>query len=219
MSRSRNRRAGRLRTIILVIAILGVSSVSGMMYLRQRVSRTYAEDNSDTVESEAVQTGSLSTMVPGSGTLQTVGTSDVTIPSGVEISRIYYEEGDTVSEGDLLFSVDSSSVLSAMKQTQDQIDTLDEDLEEAGDDEVSETLTSGVSGRVKKICAGEGDDVSSVMYSEGALAILSLDGYMAVDIETTLLSEDDTVTAVYSEGTEYTGTVDSVSNGTAVREE
>lgn len=216
MSRNRSRRSRRIRNILLIIAILGVSTVSGMMYLRQRVSQTYAEDNADTVESEAVTTGSLSTTVPGSGTLQAVGTSEVTLPSGVEISKIFCEEGSSVSEGDLLFSVDSASVLSAMKQIQNQIDTLDQSLEEAGSDEVSESLTSGVSGRVKKIYAEEGDDVSSVMYEEGALAVLSLDGYMAVEIKTDQLSENETVTVVTSDDTQYTGTVESAENGTAV---
>ncbi len=200
----------------MLCAVICAAGASAMLYMRQKVTETYADDDESTAQSEVVETGSLSTTVSGSGTLEAVGLTDITIPTGVEVSCIFYDAGTTVSEGDLLFSVDSASVLKQMKDVQDQIDTLDESLEDASADEVSSSLTSGVSGRVKKIFVEAEDDVSSVMYSNGALMTLSLDGYMAVDIETDLLNVSDTVTVTDSDGTEYTGTVDSVDTEKAV---
>lgn len=200
----------------MLCAVICAAGASAMLYMRQKVTETYADNDESTAQSEVVETGSLSTTVSGSGTLEAVGLTDITIPTGVEVSCIFYDAGTTVSEGDLLFSVDSASVLKQMKDVQDQIDTLDESLEDASADEVSSSLTSGVSGRVKKIFVEAEDDVSSVMYSNGALMTLSLDGYMAVDIETGLLNVSDTVTVTDSDGTEYTGTVDSVDTEKAV---
>lgn len=216
MAQRRRRKSHRARTVLMVCAIICAAGASAMLYMRQKVTETYAEDSDSTAQSEVVETGSLSTTVSGSGTLEAVGLTEVTIPVDVDVSKIFYSAGAKVSEGDLLFSVDNASVLKAMQNVQNQIDTLDESLEEASADEVSSTLTSGVSGRVKKIYAAAEDDVSSVMYSSGALLTLSLDGYMAVDVQTDLLSADDSVTVTTSDGIAYTGTVDSVNDSTAV---
>ena len=57
-----------------------------------------------------------------------------------------------------------------------------EELKSAKNETVSSNVTAGVSGRVKAVFAGAGDDVSTVMYEHGALALLSLDGKMMVTL-------------------------------------
>ena len=59
--------------------------------------------------------------------------------------------------------------------------TVDKVYVEAGDT-VSTKIKSSVSGRVKKINAAKGDGVMNVMQEDGALALISLDGKMAVEI-------------------------------------
>ena len=108
-----------------------------------------------------------------------------------------------VSEGDPLASVNRASVLSALSQAQSQLDELDSELEAAGEDEVDDKVRSAASGRVKALYAGEGDDVAAVMVENGALALLSLDGYMAVDVASGSYAEGDTVEVRTSDGTVY----------------
>ncbi|MCD8382813.1 MAG: efflux RND transporter periplasmic adaptor subunit [Clostridiales bacterium] len=188
------RRRRRIRnTTILVVAIL-LLLVAVVFYLQRQVQENYATTDESSVLSAEVTVGSISTTVSGSGTLASEDTEDVTIPSGVEIDELYVEEGDSVEEGDLLATIDTSSVLSALSDVQDQLDELDEQLEEASEDEVSSTVTAGVSGRVKAIFAEAGDDVATVVYENGALVLLSLDGYMAVDIESSDYAVGDSVT-------------------------
>jgi len=216
MSRvSGRKKRQRVRTILMLAAVIVTAGTGGMLYLKQKVTKTYAEDNSGTAESEKVEKGSITTSVTGTGTLSPEGTEDITVPKDVTVSSVQVSEGSSVQKGDLLFSVDSASVLSAMKDIQSQIDTLDASLEEASSDAVSSSLTSGVSGRVKQICVEAGDDVATVMSEEDALLVLSLDGYMSVDVDTELLKAGDEVTVTTSDGTAYTGTVDSSENGHA----
>ena len=59
--------------------------------------------------------------------------------------------------------------------------TVDKVYVEAGDT-VSTKIKSSVSGRVKKINVAKGDGVTDVMQEDGALALISLDGKMAVEI-------------------------------------
>lgn len=65
------------------------------------------------------------------------------------------------------------------------------------------------------IYGAENDSVADVMYENGALALISLDGYMAVDIETDALAAGDSVTVKLSGDEEVTGTVESVVTGKA----
>ncbi len=103
-----------------------------------------------------------------------------------------------------------------MADVQTQLNDLDDEIGEATGDELEDTVSAAVAGRVMKLYAASGDDVSTVMYEHGALALLSLDGYMAVKLETEGLTAGDTVTVTGSDGTAFTGTVESVGGGSAV---
>ena len=106
-----------------------------------------------------------------------------------------------------------SSVISAMADLQVQIEDLDEQISDAEDDSVSTRINAGVSGRVKAIYGEKGADVADVMYEHGALALISLDGYMAVDIENSSLKTGDSVSVKLSEKDTVSGTVESAVGG------
>ncbi|MCD8088799.1 MAG: HlyD family efflux transporter periplasmic adaptor subunit [Oscillospiraceae bacterium] len=206
-------RKKRIRRTIIILLIVAVVLVAAVLILRQYITENYGTSSESEIETAEVTTGSIISTVSGSGTLTSDDVEEVTIPSNVSISTYYVSEEDTVEEGDILATIDTDSVLEALADVQTQLDELDEELEEASEDAVSSTLTSSVSGRVKVIYAQADDDVSSVMYEYGALMILSLDGYMAVDIDTTDYAVGDSVTVVDSDGDSYTGTVSAVSAG------
>ena len=65
------------------------------------------------------------------------------------------------------------------------------------------------------IYAETGDDVAACMVEHGALAVLSVDGYMAADIPTDALSGGQEVKVVRANGKTIKGTVDRSANGTA----
>jgi len=68
---------------------------------------------------------------------------------------------------------------------------------------------------VKILYAEKDMDVSACMAQHGALAVLSLDGYMAADIETDAVSKGDTVTVIREEGKPLEGKVESAAGGRA----
>ena len=97
--------------------------------------------------------------------------------------------GDAVSKGDLLATVDMATVMTALSDLQEQLDELDDSIQDAKGEQVSSSITAGISGRVKILYAEKDMDVSACMAQHGALAVLSLDGYMAADIETDAVSK------------------------------
>jgi len=89
-----------------------------------------------------------------------------------------------------------------------QIEELDAQISNAEDDAASTTIYAGVTGRIKTIFGEAGAPVADVMYEHGALAVLSLDGLMAVDFETeSTLSVGTVVTVTLSDGTEVSGKI------------
>ena len=118
-------------------------------------------------------------------------------------------------KGDLLATVDMATVMTALSDLQEKMDELDDDINDAKGETVNGTITAGLNGRVKIIYGEKGMDVSACMAEHGALAILSLDGYMAVDLETDQLNKGDTVTIVREEGKTLPGKVESAAGGKA----
>ena len=203
-----------LSRVLIVLALVLAAGVAGFYLLRNYVNREFAPSVGDVLSYE-VTTGQIYTTASGSGTLEEVDLETLTVPEGVEIDEVLVEAGDTVSQGDLLATVEMATVMTALSDVQDAIDDLDDDIAAAKDDTVSSYVTTGISGRVKILYAQKEDDVAACMVENGALAVLSLDGYMALDLETEALSQGEEVLVYRADGTELTGTVDTVSRGTA----
>lgn len=215
LGRNKKRRKRRiLITMISIVAVLAITGIVGVAALQRKVRQEFASAPGE-VLSHTVSTGTISTVVSGSGSLTDVDLNAITVPEGVEITEVLVKANDTVAVGDILATVDMASVVSAMADLQAEIEALDEQISDAEDDEASNVVCAGVSGRVKAIFAEADDEVADVMYEHGALALLSLDGYMAVDIETDALAAGDSVKVQLSDGDRVTGTVEFVMGGVA----
>ena len=201
-----------LITVVSILVVVALILVIGVATLQRRVREQFASPLGD-VLSHTVSTGSISTLVSGSGNLIDVDLEEITVPAGVEITEVEVKRNQAVSKGDILATVEMSSVISAMADLQVQIEDLDEQISDAEDDSVSTRINAGVSGRVKAIYGEKGADVADVMYEHGALALISLDGYMAVDIENSSLKTGDSVSVKLSEKDTVSGTVESAVGG------
>ena len=201
-------------TVVSIVVALAIIAVVGVSFLQRQVREQFASNQGEVLSYE-VTTGSISTVVSGSGSLTDVDLEEITVPDGVEITEVIVKRNQSITEGDILATVDMASVVSAMADLQAQIEELDEQISDAEDDSASTRITAGVSGRIKAIFGEKDADVADVMYEHGALALLSLDGCMAVDIETDLLAVGDGVTVQLPDEEEITGTVESVVGGAA----
>lgn len=208
----KQRRRKVVRTVIITIAVIAVILVLLVLSLRRSVEQKFAAAEKEVLTYQ-VAPGTIHTLVTGTGVLEQVDQEEIKVPAGVEIDEVFPEAGDLVTEGELLAKVDMASVMSALSDTQSQLKTLDRKINSAKDDTASTTLTAGVSGRVKKIYAEIGDDVASCMAEHGALALLSLDGYLAVDIEAEGPVRGDAVTVTRADGSAISGLVEQARKG------
>lgn len=196
------------RYLAWILAALLVAALAVMPLLAS--SREQAEGPQASILTGTVARADIASRVQGGGTLTAQDASNVTIPAAVKLTGYLVSNGDIVEAGDPIATVDRVTVMTAITQVQETMEYLAEQLDELGDETAPETVSAGAGGTVKILYAAADDSVQDVMLRHGALAVLSLDGLMAVQIERgTDLSPGDTVCVTFSDGTEVDGRVES----------
>ena len=133
MNSSRRKKSLKTSTIIKIVVILAIVVVLVFVLvrvLRSKVSEQFSSSGNEEVQSAQVETGSISTVVSGSGTLTNEDSEDTFIPATVDITEVYVEAGDTVEKGDMLASVNSSSVVKAMNEVQEKRADYEDELQD-----------------------------------------------------------------------------------------
>lgn len=167
--------------------------------------------------SGTVEKGNISTGLHGGGNLKMENAEDIKLPSGVKITEFLVKNGDTVKEGDPVAAVDTVSVMTAIMEVRDTMDYLQEQIADVRNETVSSAVKAVAGGRIKEIYAQEGDSVQSVMLEHGCLALLSLDGLMAVELKSDLpLSTGDSVSVVLADEKTVEGRVESSLDGVII---
>ena len=213
MDKAKKKQIKKITTWVLLAAL--VAGLAAMPLVAKKEARSSGPEAS--IYSGTVGSGSVSTSLHGGGTLRTEGIEDVNLPSGVKITEFLVKNGDTVTEGTPLAAVDPVSVMTAITSVTETMEYLQEEMRSAKDEKVSSTVAATAGGRVKKVFALPGDSVQEVMLRDGCLALLSLDGLMAVKIEKkTALLTGENVTVTLEAGETVTGRVESNLDGVLV---
>lgn len=200
--------------ILLFVPVLVIAIVLETLpkTKKEEMSSMSVKENVLTAETEKKK---LSTVYLGGGTLSQEETTEVSVPGSIKIDSYTVENGDMVKAGDLIATVNKSSVLSQIRDVQTTVAEIDEKLKDELDEKDTEKLTSGAAGRVKAIYAEEGKAVSDTMLEYEALLLISLDGLMSAEIPAGDLTAGDSVTVVLPDETEENGYVISVLDGKA----
>lgn len=215
LGKNKKRRRRRvLITVLTVILAVALILTGLVVYLRRTVRQRFSSDTNQVLPYQ-VKTGTLSTVVSGSGTLEEDDLEAITVPEGVEVTEVLVKAGDTVAAGQILATVDTASVHTALASAQSALESLDKQISSAESDKVSSSVTTRVAGRVKRILGKVDQTVADCMTENGALAVLSLDGFMAVTLRTEALAPGDEVTVILEDGSELAGTVDQAAAGYA----
>ena len=213
MDKAKKKQIKKITTWVLLAAL--VATLAAMPLLAK--AEAEADGPVATVHSGTVEAGTVRTTLHGGGTLVTEGIEEINLPTGVKITEFLVKNGDHVKAGTPLATVDKVSVMTAITSVTETMDYLQEEMKSAKNEKVSSTVSATAGGRVKKVFAQKGDSVQEVMLRDGALALLSLDGLMAVKIEKKLdILTGDTVTVTLADGTEVTGRIASNLDGEIV---
>ena len=95
------------------------------------------------------QHGQISTSLRGGGTLEAGKAMEVNLPSGVKIKEFLVGNGQFVTEGTPVATVDRVSVMNAIVSLEDTLEYLQKEIVKAKDDTVSGTIRANAGGLVK----------------------------------------------------------------------
>ena len=185
--------------LVLILAVLPVLAANKDSDQEQQAS----------ILSGTVEYGSIETKIVGGGQLASEAAVKLEIPEEVKLTEYLVGNGDTVSEGDAIAKVDRISVMTAITGVQDTLDELSGEILDAEDDQAATAVKAKVGGTVKVIYAQVGESAQDVMLAHGALAAISLDDVMAVQIHReSELDTGDPVSVSFPDGTETDGRVE-----------
>ena len=210
----KKKRRRRLITVLVIVGVVVVALLIGISILRKKVEARMSLMDTEVLNYTAAY-GNISTRVSSSGTIEDVDTEQITVPKGVKVEKVTARTNNALKEGDVIATVDLSTVISAMASVQEKIDKLDEELKKASSDQVSAAVPAGTNGRVKRVYVQKDDDVAACMVENGALALISLDGYLAVEFENNNLAAGDVVQVQRADGSMLQGSVEKVVTGKA----
>ena len=202
---------------MVVVAAICIAALAAPFAMK-RFKTSGGKDSkvSSTIVSAEAAQGSITNTISGSGTLSLPDAQDIVVPVGITIDKVLVESGDIVKEGQVLATVNQTSVASAISEIQSSIEKVDDELEEISDDTSKKTVRAAVSGRIKGMHISIGSDAGSVVKEQGSLLCISVDGKMAVDLETNAnVSAGDSVKVTLSSGTTVEGSVESAA-GSAI---
>lgn len=137
--------------------------------------------------STTVSTGTIKESVSGTGSLSYASTTDIVLPTQLEMKEVLVSEGTYVNEGDMLATVDETSLVVCISEVEEAISDLDSTITSSYSSSTTSSIKAGVSGTVEKIYGNEGDDVADVMTENGALMLIK--------------KGDETIKVIGSEGT------------------
>lgn len=199
-----------------LIAGAGIIVLIVILVLMLRKKPGQAAEGS-TVADALVSTGTIQTTVEGTGILSYAESTNIVLPESMEIGEVLVSEGDRVEAGQMLATVQEVSLYAAMSEVEDAISDVNDTINDEKSSSTTSKLTAGVSGRIKKIYAGEDAKVSDVMADEGALMLISTDGLSKLSVKADL-EVGDTVTVTDKKGnySDEEATVESVAEGSAV---
>lgn len=209
---------GKKKVIISAAALVTAVCIILSLVLIPRSRAKMPESTEEVVTqliSATAERGSVARELITGGTVADSDSRSVTLAGAVELTGWAVSEGDYVEAGQLIATVDKVSVLAAIEDVNDLIKTIDSAIQSSRYDTVDSAIRAPREGRVKAIYAEAGKSVADTMSEHGALMLLSLDGLMAVDVDTAALPLGAAVTVVLPDGTEQTGQVSAVSGGTA----
>ena len=108
--------------IIIVIAVLAALFIFGMVKLFGK------DDSNSTVVTDMVQYGSITSTVQGSGTTRAKESAAITVTTTGNVLDVYVKEGDQVTKGTPLYSIDSDAATTALNDAKKSVEDYTKQL-------------------------------------------------------------------------------------------
>ncbi len=209
-SKRRSGAGRRIKRWIKRIFILAVVLVAALFLLRGYI-RKQAESaqTQETYTQTQVMRGAMDETVYGTGTTSARNQPDILAEADGTLTDLRVSVGDEVKEGDILAVITNDEIDDTITDLEFALWDLDAQITDTAAGAKVSRIDAPAAGRVVAIYAQAGDDALAVFRREGALAIISTDERMKVELTgedgALGLTLDEKVTVIgdhiYAEGT------------------
>ena len=209
--KKRRGRAGRsikkwIKRLILLAVVLAAVLFGLKAYIKNQAAGSGTESSYSQTQ---VMRGAMSETVYGTGTTSARNQPNVLAEADGTLTDLRVSVGDEVKEGDILAVLTNDEIDDTITDLEFALWDLDAQITETRSGSKVSSIEAPGAGRVVAIYAKAGDDALAVFRREGALAVISTDERMKVELtsaEGSLgLSLDEKVTVIgehiYAEGT------------------
>ena len=212
MKKKKFKKTVKVIIIILLIAALILFALGkfGLIGKDNTVSAS-------TLTTYTVGTRSISEVLTSSGTIEPNDQYTINALVSGEIIADYFEEGDTVTEDQLLFEIDSDNLNSSVTRAENSLKNANKSLNNALENLEKLNVECEISGIVKKVHVEEGDEINA-----GALVADIIDNETMcidipfMDVDCIAISVGDIATVTFDTYEEEVGTVTDISPVTSV---
>ena len=181
--KKRGRFGRAVRKTIRIIVVAAVVCGAGLFGLKAYINKQ-AESSDSTSYSRAVVTrGALEETVYGSGTTSARNQTNVLAEAEGTLTDLRVSGGDEVKAGDILAVLTNADLDDTITDAEFSLWELDDTILDTSAGSKVTTIEAPAAGRVMAIYAEAGDDALAVFRREGALAIISTDGRMKVELD------------------------------------
>ena len=171
-----------VRKTVRIIVVVAILCGAGLFGLKAYINKQ-AESSSTTSYSRAVVTrGALEETVYGSGTTSARNQTNVLAEAEGTLTDLRVSVGDAVKAGDILAVMTNADLDDTITDLEFDLWELDDQILSTSAGSKVTTIEAPAAGRVVAIYAEAGDDALAVFRREGALAIISTDGRMKVEL-------------------------------------
>ena len=180
--KKRGRFGRAVRKTVRIIVVVALLCGAGLFGLKAYINKQ-AESSSATSYSRAVVTrGALEETVYGSGTTSARNQTNVLAEAEGTLTDLRVSVGDAVKAGDILAVMTNADLDDTITDLEFDLWELDDQILSTSAGSKVTTIEAPAAGRVVAIYAEAGDDALAVFRREGALAIISTDGRMKVEL-------------------------------------
>ena len=176
-------KAGRIvRRTVKTVVVLAVVVGAGLFGLKAYIQKQAEDSDSETYSRALVTRGAMEETVYGTGTTSARKQTNVLAGADGTLTDLRVSIGDEVKAGDILAVLTNADLDDEITDLEFDLWELDDTILDTGTGSKVTTVEAPAAGRVVAVYAGVGDDALAVFRREGALAVISTDGRMKVEL-------------------------------------
>lgn len=176
-------KAGRIvRKTVKTVVVLAVIAGAGLFGLKAYIQKQAESSDNESYSRAVVTRGAMEETVYGTGTTSARNQTNVLAGADGTLTDLRVSVGDEVKAGDILAVLTNADLDDEITDLEFDLWELDDTILDTGVGSKVTAVEAPAAGRVMAIYAGVGDDALAVFRREGALAIISTDGRMKVEL-------------------------------------